>query len=47
MLVMDRRRRMTIAYMMNQMEFRTIGGARAQEYIQNIYKSFDAGKLHI
>ncbi|KAJ5611423.1 beta-lactamase [Penicillium lagena] len=47
MLVMDRRRRMTIAYIMNQMEFRTIGGARAQEYIQDIYKSFDAGKLHI
>lgn len=46
MLVMDRRRRMTIAYMMNQMEFRTIGGARAQEYIQDIYKSFDARKLH-
>ncbi|KAJ5238335.1 beta-lactamase [Penicillium chermesinum] len=44
LLVMDRRRRMTIAYMMNKMEFRTIGCARAEEYVQDIYKNFDAKK---
>lgn len=45
MVVMDRRRRMTIAYMMNKMEFRAIGGERAQAYVKDIYKSFDAGNL--
>ena len=44
MVVMDRGRRMTIAYVMNKMEYRPLGSANVEAYIREIYKSFDASK---
>ncbi|GAD97584.1 hypothetical protein PVAR5_6262 [Paecilomyces variotii No. 5] len=44
MVVMDRGRRMTPAYVMNKMELRPLGSANAEAYIEEIYKSFDASK---
>lgn len=40
-VVMDRRRRMTISYIMNKMEFRVIGNSRFDVYFPEIYKAFE------
>ncbi|KAJ6016848.1 beta-lactamase [Penicillium sp. IBT 35674x] len=40
-VVMDRRRRMTISYIMNKMEFRVIGNSRFDVYSPEIYKAFE------
>ncbi|CAL5869163.1 uncharacterized protein PFLUO_LOCUS3391 [Penicillium psychrofluorescens] len=40
-VVMDRRRRMTISYIMNKMEFRVIGNSRFDVYLPEIYKAFE------
>ncbi|OGM45518.1 beta-lactamase [Aspergillus bombycis] len=44
MVVMDRGRRMTIAYVMNKMEYRSLGSANAEAYIREIYQCLDVGK---
>ncbi|KAG2412409.1 hypothetical protein HFD88_009966 [Aspergillus terreus] len=44
MVVMDRGRRMTIAYVMNKMELRPLGSANAEAYIEEIYRSLDPSK---
>ena len=44
MVVMDRGRRMTIGYVMNKMELRTLGSANAEAYIEEIYKCLDTSK---
>ncbi|KAJ5652210.1 beta-lactamase [Penicillium longicatenatum] len=38
-VVMDRRRRMTISYIMNKMEFRVVGNSRFDVYFPEIYKA--------
>ncbi|KAJ5809266.1 beta-lactamase [Penicillium pulvis] len=40
-VVMDRRRRMTISYIMNKMEFRVVGNSRFDIYFPEIYKAFE------
>ena len=39
-VVMDRRRRMTVSYMMNKMEFRVVGNSRFDAYLPEIYSAF-------
>ncbi|KAJ5376187.1 hypothetical protein N7509_013073 [Penicillium cosmopolitanum] len=41
LMIMDRDRRMTIGYAMNNMGSAVIGNDRSQEYVEEIYKILD------
>ncbi|KAJ5081194.1 beta-lactamase [Penicillium angulare] len=41
MIIMDRRRRMTITYIMNKMEFRIVANSRFDVYFPEIWKAYD------
>jgi len=42
MIIVDVERRMTIAYMMNKMEFGIIGGVRSEELLRAAYGAWQS-----